>query len=444
VGVLGCMAERLKSKLIEEERLCDVVVGPDAYRSLPGLLARVLEGGEPVMDVALSLDETYRDIIPVRFDGAGQIVPVDEKQAEKNAREEAKPSALVSAYVSITRGCNNMCTYCIVPFTRGRERSRDLQSILDEVAQLERNGCREVVLLGQNVNSYNASNGSPEQAAVEKPVVDIAEGFSTVYKRPVKLGFDFADLLDELSTAFPEVRFRFTSPHPKDFPDRVLKLIASRHNICNSLHMPAQSGSTEVLKAMGRGYSREAYDSLVERIDGIIGRDNVAISSDFISGFCGETEEDHSQTLDLLRSVGFDQAFMFAYSTREKTKAHRRLTDDVPHEVKQRRLREVIDTFNARLAERSGIDVGLRHVVLVEGRGRRDESKWSGRSDTNKRVFFDANGEDPELASVGPGSFVEVEVVSSGKHSMQAHFVRCTTLQAGMESTGRFNEELRR
>jgi len=388
VGVLGCMAERLKSKLLETDNLCDLVVGPDAYRDLPTLLTKV-EEGEQAINVILSQDETYGDITPVR-----------------SAHHQ------ISAYVSIMRGCNNMCSYCIVPFTRGRERSRDVASILNEIRQLSDQGFKEVTLLGQNVNSYN-------DLATESDIhIGLAKGFKSMSK--VKSGgVRFAELLDKVSQIDPEMRIRFTSPHPKDFPDQVLELIRDRPNICNSLHMPAQSGSSSVLEAMRRGYTREAYSELVHRVREII--PNVSISSDFISGFCGETEEDHQQTLSLLREVEYEMAFMFAYSLREKTSAHRNLKDDVPEEVKQRRLKEVIDLFHSLIEKKNKAEMGAKHLILVERVSRRSDKELLGRTDTNKKVLIPVEpirtsltGNGTDLVLPKPGDYVAVEINKTG------------------------------
>jgi tRNA-N(6)-(isopentenyl)adenosine-37 thiotransferase enzyme MiaB len=359
VGVLGCMAERLKEQLLEKEKVVDLVAGPDAYRDLPQLLSQV-ESGQQAMNVMLSLDETYADITPVRMSENG-----------------------VSSYVSIMRGCNNMCTYCIVPFTRGRERSRNMQSILDEVRLLSDQGFKEVVLLGQNVNSYNDRSLVDSDPNTEE--VKIVPGFSTVYKRP-KAGISFAELMDKASQINPEMRIRFTSPHPKDFPDELLQVMRDRPNLCKSIHIPAQSGSTTVLDRMRRGYSREAYLSLIEHIRDIL--PGVSLSSDFISGFCGETEQEHRDTITLMEQVKYDSAFMFAYSMREKTPAHRKFKDDVPEEIKKRRLHEVIETFHLHARQKNKLEIGKKHLVLVEGTSKRSDQELFGRSDTNKKVIF--------------------------------------------------------
>uniref|UniRef100_A0A3Q3WV92 Mitochondrial tRNA methylthiotransferase CDK5RAP1 n=1 Tax=Mola mola TaxID=94237 RepID=A0A3Q3WV92_MOLML len=291
IGILGCMAERLKRQLLEREKLVDVLAGPDAYRDLPRLLT-VADGGQQACNVLLSLEETYADIMPVHH----------------------SPQAL-SAFVSIMRGCDNMCSYCIVPFTRGRERSRPVSSILEEVRMLSDQGVKEVTLLGQNVNSYRDTS---EEQFCGTDLTQLSRGFETIY-RAKRGGLRFSDLLDQVSQINPDMRIRFTSPHPKDFPDEVLHLIAERKNICQQIHLPAQSGSSKILKAMRRGYTREAYLDLVMNIKRII--PEVSLSSDFISGFCGETEDDHLQTLSLIREVGYNVGFLFAYSMR-KVSAH--------------------------------------------------------------------------------------------------------------------------
>ncbi|CAI5475837.1 unnamed protein product [Closterium sp. Yama58-4] len=324
VAVLGCMAERLKEQLVAADKMVDVVCGPDAYRDLPRLLDEV-DAGQPGVNTLLSLDETYADVSPVRL-----------------------ASNSVSAFVTIMRGCDNMCSYCIVPFTRGRERSRPIRSILGEIEELAGQGVKEIYLLGQNVNSYRdtseintvdsvtatVSPSSPASSSLSQP--HLTPGFSTIYKSKLG-GIRFATLLDEASRNFPDIRFRFTSPHPKDFPEELLSLMAARGNVCKSLHLPAQSGSSSVLGRMRRGYSREAYLQLVDRVRSIL--PDVAISSDFI------TEEEHQETLSLMRAVQYDMAYMFAYSLRPRTHAHRRLEDDVPEEVKQQRLSELVSTF---------------------------------------------------------------------------------------------------
>jgi len=367
------MAERLKEKVFDlKGHIVDVICGPDAYRDLPRLLDTALTGQRGV-NVMLSLEETYADIAPVRLD--------DSKH---------------SAFVSIMRGCNNMCAFCIVPFTRGRERSRPINSIVDEVKRLSDQGVREIILLGQNVNSYHDKSGTDDiednNTAVpnDDVIVPMSRNFKTIY-RPPKLTSSskrFVNLLDTLSAVDPNMRIRFTSPHPKDFPDGLLQLMRDRHNICKQIHLPVQSGSSAVLDRMRRGYTREAYLELVQRIREII--PDVALSSDFIVGFCGETEEDHQLTLDIMRQVGFQMAYMFAYSMRPGTMAHRRYTDDVPLEIKQRRLQELIDLFYAQQVTQtqSLIETKPEQVVLVEGFSKKSEDFLQGKIDNGRTVCF--------------------------------------------------------
>lgn len=430
VGVLGCMAERLKKKLLDSDKMVDLVIGPDAYRDIPNLLRVVLGSGEAAVNVQLSLDETYADIAPVRADPHSP-----------------------SAFVSIMRGCNNMCSYCIVPFTRGRERSRVMNSIVDEVRALSDQGVKEVVLLGQNVNSYHDKKS--EGAAEKGRGYVSSTGFSNMFRSRDAPGFRFADLLDKVSRVDPEMRLRFTSPHPKDFPNEVLDLVNERPNICKQIHMPAQSGSTTMLERMRRGYSREAYLALVDNMRAVI--PGVAISSDFIAGFCGETEEEHADTISLMRQVCYDQAFMFAYSVRARTHAAHRMEDDVTQEEKLRRLREVIDTFSEVVTRKNHIEDSDRlHIVLVQGPSRRstdDDPKLTGLTDTSKRcVFFNQKmpgslraftkqaGEVaseflplPSVASesvhAAPGDYVLVRIREAGRHTLHATPVARTTLQ---------------
>lgn len=463
VGVLGCMAERLKEKLFDlRGHVVDVICGPDAYRDLPRLLDGASLSGQRGVNVMLSMDETYADIAPVRLD-------------------ESKHSA----FVSIMRGCNNMCAFCIVPFTRGRERSRPIQSIVDEVKRLRDQGVKEITLLGQNVNSYHneivdnshsnesevytghdhshdhnpsstgcdininhhrqpnskleqeqkvvsaadlanrtlrrRANNGKDEGAEEAPM---SRNFKTVYKVPkiTSNSKRFVDLLEALSDVDPNLRIRFTSPHPKDFPDGLLQLMRDRDNICKQIHLPAQSGSTSMLERMRRGYSREAYLDLVARIREIV--PSVALSSDFIVGFCGETEEEHKQTLDLVEKVGFQMAYMFAYSMRPGTMAHRRYEDDVPAEVKQRRLQELIDLFYAQQLDQTVkelINTGREEIVLVEGRSRKSDAFLQGKIDNGRTVVFpktnlifqDSYGtRDPSRARMPEiGDFVAVKLI---------------------------------
>ncbi|MCR9132251.1 MAG: tRNA (N6-isopentenyl adenosine(37)-C2)-methylthiotransferase MiaB [bacterium] len=365
VGVLGCMAERIKDKIIEEEQLVDIVVGPDAYRDIPRLLAEV-DDGRKAVNVLLSLEETYADIAPIRTTGNG-----------------------VSAFVSIMRGCDNMCSFCVVPFTRGRERSRPMESILKEIQQLSDEGYKEVTLLGQNVNSYK-------------------DGENT-----------FTALMDAASLVNPEIRFRFSSPHPKDFPDDLLYLIAERPNLCNYIHIPAQAGSDSMLERMRRPYTRKQYLDLIAKMKRII--PGLSLSTDIIAGFCGETEEEHQQTMSLMKEVEYDLAYMFAYSERERTLAYRKFEDDVPEEVKKRRLTEIINQQMDIQKQRNLKEIGNRHLVLVEGTSKRSEEQMSGRSDTNKIVIFDR-------MDFKKGDYVEVEITDSTSATLKAKPIRKTTL----------------
>ncbi len=365
VGVLGCMAERIKDKIIEQEHLVDIVVGPDAYRDLPRLLAEV-DDGRKAVNVLLSLEETYADIAPVRTTDNG-----------------------VNAFVSIMRGCDNMCAFCVVPFTRGRERSRPMESILREVKQLSDQGYKEITLLGQNVNSY-------------------LDGENT-----------FTKLMDEASKVDPEIRFRFSSPHPKDFPDDLLHLIAERPNLCNYIHIPAQAGSDTMLERMRRPYTRQEYLELVHKMKSII--PGVSLSTDIIAGFCDETEEEHQQTMSLMKEVEYDLAYMFAYSERERTLAQRKYEDNVPEKVKKRRLTEIITQQMEIQERRNQQEIGNRHVVLVESTSKRSDEQMSGRSDTNKMVVFDRK-------DFKPGDYVEVEVTDATSATLLARPIQKTTL----------------
>ncbi|TKS71084.1 CDK5 regulatory subunit-associated protein 1 [Collichthys lucidus] len=403
IGILGCMAERLKVEILEREKLVDVLAGPDAYRDLPRLLT-VAEGGQQASNVLLSLEETYADVMPVQHAPQGH-----------------------SAFVSIMRGCDNMCSYCIVPFTRGRERSRPVSSILEEVRMLSDQGVKEVTLLGQNVNSYRDTS---EEQFCGSDLTQLSRGFKTVY-RTKQGGLRFSDLLDRVSCIDPDMRIRFTSPHPKDFPDEVLHLIAERRNICQQIHLPAQSGSSKILKAMHRGYTREAYLDLVRNIKTII--PEVSLSSDFISGFCGETEDDHQQTLSLIREVGYNVGFLFAYSMRKKTHAFHRLQDDVPAEVKQRRLEECISVFREEAAKVNAALVGSTELVLVEGESKRSAKDLCGRTDGNVKVIFPKEDvavqpEDSDMAPVNAGDYVLVKISSANSQSLRGRAISHSSL----------------
>ncbi|XP_075653010.1 CDK5RAP1-like protein [Castanea sativa] len=409
VVVLGCMAERLKDKILDADKMVDVVCGPDAYRDLPRLLEEV-DYGQKGINTLLSLEETYADISPVRI--------------SKNS---------VTAFVSVMRGCNNMCSFCIVPFTRGRERSRPVESIVKEVGELWKEGVKEVTLLGQNVNSYNDASGD-ENGVEPGTNWRLSEGFSSTCKVK-KMGFRFSDLLDRLSTEFPDMRFRYTSPHPKDFPDDLLYLMRDRHNICKYIHLPAQTGNSAVLERMRRGYTREAYLDLVQKIRRII--PDVGISSDFICGFCGETEEEHEDTVTLIKAVGYDMAYMFAYSMREKTHAHRNYIDDVPEEVKQRRLTELIEAFRESTGQCFDSQVGTVQLVLVEGPNKRaPDTELIGKSDRGHRVSFvnlpiphwddDFNGKRNPIV----GDYVEVRILKSSRASLFGEALAVTKLSS--------------
>lgn len=351
IGVLGCMAERLKAQLLEEEKIVDLVAGPDAYRDLPKLIARVDEG-EKAVNTFLSREETYADISPVRLNSNG-----------------------VTAFISIMRGCDNMCTFCVVPFTRGRERSRDPKTIVAEASDLFNRGYREVTLLGQNVDSYKWSEEENNKARLEK------KGVSQVV--------NFAGLLERVAQIHPDLRVRFSTSHPKDITDDVLHTMARYENICKYIHLPVQSGSTRILELMNRGYSREWYLEKVRRIRAILG-DECGLSSDMITGFCSEGEAEHTDTLTLMDAVNFDYAYMFYYSERPGTLAEKKLSDDVPLEVKKRRLSEVIAKQTTHSLARNKADVGKRFKVLVEGTSRKSQAFLQGRNSANKVIVFPA------------------------------------------------------
>jgi len=353
IGVLGCMAERLKSRLLDEEKLVDIVIGPDAYRSLPLLVAEASTGQQAV-NVLLSREETYGDISPVRLNTQG-----------------------ISAFISIMRGCDNMCSFCVVPFTRGRERSRDPQTIVREGEELFGLGYREVVLLGQNVDSYH--------------------WFDEGCEEPLR----FAGLLDRVAAIDPLLRVRFSTSHPKDITDEVLFTMAARENICKHIHLPLQSGSTRILQLMNRGYTREWYRHKVDRIRELL--PGCSISTDIISGFCSETEEDHQDTLQMMELCNFDLAYMFMYSERPGTMAAKRYPDDVPLEVKKNRLAEIVSQHRMQALENSKKEIGLNFRVLVEGPSRRSNSDHCGRTDHNKMVVF------PRKDS-SPGDYVRVGI----------------------------------
>ena len=363
VGVLGCMAERLKSKLLEEEKLVDIVVGPDAYRSLPDLINDA-GTGQKAVNVLLSRDETYADISPVRLDSNG-----------------------ISGFVSIMRGCNNMCSFCVVPFTRGRERSRDAFSIVAECRDLFDKGYKEITLLGQNVDSYYWNN--PENNS------------STT----------FAMLLESVALISPTLRVRFSTSHPKDITDEVLFTMAKYPNICKYIHLPVQSGSTRVLQLMNRTYTREWYLSKVARIKEIM--PECTVSSDIIAGFCTETEQDHQDTISIMQAAQYDYSYMYFYSERPGTLAAKRYQDDIPEEVKKRRLQEIVDVQWTLSNESNKRDVGKTFEVLIEGNSKKSDAEWMGRTSQNKVVVF------PKLNHpIKKGDYVEIFIAGFTKGTL--------------------------
>lgn len=360
VGVLGCMAERLKTKFLEEEKLVDLVVGPDAYRSLPGLIEEA-ETGQKAVNVLLSREETYADISPVRLNSNG-----------------------ITAFVSIMRGCNNMCSFCVVPFTRGRERSRSADSIVAEVTDLFKNGYKEVTLLGQNVDSYYWIDEQKDETVT------------------------FAKLLEKVALIHPDLRVRFSTSHPKDITDEVLFTMAKYENLCKYIHLPIQSGNTRVLQMMNRTYTREWYLAKVDRIREII--PECGITSDIIAGFCTESEEDHQDTLSAMAYSRYDYSYMYYYSERPGTLAERRYDDDVPLEVKKRRLAEIVEMQNKLSYESYLQDIGKTYKVLIEGESKKSNQEWKGRNSQNKMVVFPKGG-----FSYKAGDYVWVNI----KHNTQ-------------------------
>jgi tRNA-2-methylthio-N6-dimethylallyladenosine synthase len=373
VGVLGCMAERLKKNLLEEEKLVDLVVGPDAYRSLPTLIEEV-EGGQKAVNVLLSREETYADVSPVRLDKNG-----------------------ISGFISIMRGCDNMCSFCVVPFTRGRERSRDPQSIYKEATDLYEQGYREITLLGQNVDSYRWNTN------IKGEVIDT--------NKPT---YNFAQLLEYIATVNSELRIRFSTSHPKDMTDDVLHVIAAHDNICNYIHLPVQSGSSAVLKRMNRGYTREWYLDRIAAIRRII--PNCAISTDIITGFCGETDEEHQETISLMKEVKFDFAYMFAYSERPKTLAERKYKDDVEEQVKKARLSEVIVIQRNHSHINHLKYVGNEYEVLIEGTSKKSDQQFYGRTSQNTVIVFDKKDAEP-------GKYYNVKVDDCTTATLIGHLV---------------------
>lgn len=368
VGVLGCMAERLKSKLLEEEKLVDMVIGPDAYRTLPDLIQEA-ESGQKAVNVILSRDETYADIAPVRLDSNG-----------------------VSAFVSIMRGCNNMCSFCVVPFTRGRERSRDAASIVKECQELFDQGFKEVTLLGQNVDSYYFVNDSNTETV------------------------NFANLLERVAKISPLLRVRFSTSHPKDITDEVLHTMAAYENICKYIHLPLQSGSTRVLQLMNRTYTREWYMAKVDRIREIM--PECGISSDIIAGFCTETEEDHQDTLSVMEHSRYDLSYMFYYSERPGTLAHRRYPDDIPDAVKKRRLQEIVDKQGELSLANNQSDIGKTFKVLIDGNSKKSDLEWTGRNTQNKTMIFPK-----ENYSLKKGDYVWVKATDCNRATLRGEIV---------------------
>ncbi len=367
VGVLGCMAERLKKKFLEEEKLVDIVVGPDAYRDLPKLVAQAAEGHRAI-NVFLSREETYADISPLRLDQNG-----------------------VSAFISIMRGCDNMCSFCVVPFTRGRERSRDPFTVVAEAADLFERGYREVTLLGQNVDSFRWQNPETEEEV------------------------NFARLLAMVAEVHPDLRVRFSTSHPKDMTDEVLETMAKYENICKYIHLPVQSGNSRILKLMNRTYDREWYMQRIEAIRRIV--PDCAISTDIICGFCTETEEEHRDTLSIMRWANFSMAYMFYYSERPGTLAARKLEDDVPLEVKKRRLQEVIALQNEISLAHNQAEIGKVFKVLIEGNSKRSDAEFKGRNSQNKMIVF------PKVPGFQTGDYVQVKVHEASSATLRGEII---------------------
>ncbi|MFT5512310.1 MAG: tRNA-2-methylthio-N6-dimethylallyladenosine synthase [Bacteroidia bacterium] len=373
VGILGCMAERLKDQLMEEEKLVDIVVGPDAYRDLPSLVAEV-DGGSKAINVLLSLEETYGEITPTRLNSNG-----------------------VTGFISIMRGCDNMCSFCVVPFTRGRERSRDPQTIANEAQDLVNKGYKEVILLGQNVDSYLWFGGGPKKE------------FKKLSEEEKESSVNFAKLLEQVANVDSSLRVRFSTSHPKDITDDVLHTMAKYQNICNYIHLPAQSGNSRILDKMNRTYDREWYMGKVERIREII--PNCSISCDIIAGFCTETEEEHQDTLSLMKWSDFDFSYMYFYSERPGTLAARKYADDVTEVVKKRRLAEIIQLQGEMSAAKNKARIGTILTVLVEGRSKRSADDLMGKCDENISVIFPRE-------NYSKGDYVDVLIEKSTSNSM--------------------------
>ena len=368
IGILGCMAERLKEKLLHEEKIVDIVAGPDSYRDLPNLVKNVKLNDEKSVNTILSLEETYENIEPVRINSNG-----------------------ISAFISIMRGCDNMCSFCVVPYTRGRERSRDPQSVIREAENLFKRGYKEITLLGQNVDSYKWSTITNNKRKLERnqDLIEITQ---------------FSDLLESVAKINPDLRVRFSTSHPKDITREVLNVINKYENVCNYIHLPAQSGNSRILKKMNRTYDRDWYLDKVNDIKKIIGVD-CGISSDFITGFCSETEKEHLDTLSLMDQVMYDYSYMFYYSERPGTLAQRKYKDDVPLDIKKRRLSEIIDRQNKHSIERNKLTIDKDYKILVEGFSKKSKNYLKGRTSENKMVIF------PKKSGI-VGKYVDVNIKS--------------------------------
>ena len=380
IGILGCMAERLKDKLLNEEKIVDIVAGPDSYRDLPNLVKKVKNDDEKSVNTILSLEETYENIEPVRINTNG-----------------------ITAFISIMRGCDNMCSFCVVPFTRGRERSRNPKSIVDEAKNLFNNGYKEITLLGQNVDSYKWSKETNNKKKLEK--------FSDINEI-----IKFSDLLEMTAKINPDLRVRFSTSHPKDITTDVLNVIKNYENVCNYIHLPAQSGNSRILKKMNRTYDREWYLNKVDDIKTIIGKD-CGISSDFITGFCSETEDEHGDTLTLMDNVIYDYSYMFYYSERPGTLAQRKYEDDIPLDTKKRRLDEIIKKQNTHSLKRNKLTIDNTYKVLVEGYSKKSDDFLKGRTSENKVVIF------PKKNGV-IGNYVDVKIRDCNSATLFGDYVR--------------------
>ena len=380
IGILGCMAERLKDKLLNEEKIVDIVAGPDSYRDLPNLVKKVKNDDEKSVNTILSLEETYENIEPVRINTNG-----------------------ITAFISIMRGCDNMCSFCVVPFTRGRERSRNPKSIVDEAKNLFNKGYKEITLLGQNVDSYKWSKETNNKKKLEK--------FSDINEI-----IKFSDLLEMTAKISPDLRVRFSTSHPKDITTDVLNVIKNYENVCNYIHLPAQSGNSRILKKMNRTYDREWYLNKVDDIKTIIGKD-CGISSDFITGFCSETEDEHGDTLTLMDNVIYDYSYMFYYSERPGTLAQRKYKDDIPLDTKKRRLDEIIKKQNTHSLKRNKLTIDNTYKVLVEGYSKKSDDFLKGRTSENKVVIF------PKKNGV-IGNYVDVKIRDCNSATLFGDYVR--------------------